>query len=494
MAFPYKQIFAVDESMPERVAQNGVVTIFAPGDTTKTPLAITSLEGLRLPNPIQVNGEGYGPPFMHATLSQVAWAGGGLTGTFESYEGMRDEAVAARVAAEDAAAESKVPTDEAVARGLVRANLPGMIANGVAAQPAVALAAAAAVEQAAQDVDIVIGDDSRIPVPIEAGTGWAHPFTDSAGRVAGGFTEGGVFRLAQPLDAPRSVASRTQVACIGDSLVRGYTGGTAWDLPDAWPAKLAELLPGVDVVNAGSGGNTIDDARFRIGALRVYIEIKDGVIPPSGSVEAIVQQRIGLDESRVNNYWGVLAGVRGDLTRTADGSWTFTRSNAGTAVPVQGKQLLVRDDLYPNHTAILWMGRNDVTYAAKGAENDVIEHVLSSILSMVEHLRPAQKQFLVLSVVNQSNERPGSARYEQIVKINEGLAALFPGRYMDIRSWMVNQAIYDAGLTPTATDQEAMAADAPPPQIMDGGSHYIKAVAPLLAARFADFLTRKGFC
>ena len=502
MPYTFEKIFAADPERPELVASNGVITVFAPGDESKTPVAIKSAtSGLPLPNPLQVNASGWGPALMHDTLDRLAWEGGGFSGIMTSYEGIKDEAVAARqsadesrAAAQEAAAEARAPADDAVARGLSRANLPGMIANGVAAQPAVAMAAAAAVEQAAQDVDIVVGEDSRIPVPIEAGTGWAHPFTDGAGRVAGGFTEAGVFRLAQPLDAPRSVASRTQVACIGDSLVRGYTGGTAWGLSEAWPAKLAELLPGVEVVNAGSGGNTVDDARFRVGALRMYAEIKDGVIPQSGPVEAIVQQRIGLDESRTNNYWGVLAGVRGDLTRTANGAWTFTRSSAGAAVPVQGKQLLVRDDLYPNHTAILWMGRNDVTYGAKGAEGDVVEHVLSSIVSMVEHLRPAQKQFLVVSVVNQSNERPGSARYEQIVKINDGLAALFPGRYMDVRSWMVKQAIYDAGLSPTAADREAMAADAPPPQIMDGGSHYNKEIAPLLAAKFADFLTRKGFC
>ena len=77
MPYPYEQIFAADESAPEKVATNGVVTIFAPGDPARTPLAITTLDGLPLSNPMQVNDAGFGPAFMHATLDQVAWAGGG---------------------------------------------------------------------------------------------------------------------------------------------------------------------------------------------------------------------------------------------------------------------------------------------------------------------------------------------------------------------------------------------------------------------------------
>lgn len=102
MPYPYDQVFAADPATPENVASNGVVTIFAPGDPDRTPLTITTLDGLPLPNPMQVNDAGFGPAFMHATHDQVAWAGGGFTGLFVSYKGMKDEAVAARVAAEGA--------------------------------------------------------------------------------------------------------------------------------------------------------------------------------------------------------------------------------------------------------------------------------------------------------------------------------------------------------------------------------------------------------
>lgn len=101
MAFTYDQIFAVDPSNVERVASDGVVTIYAPGDASRTPLTITTTYGTPLANPIRVNENGFGPPFMHETLDRVAWSGGGLDGFFTSYEGIKNVAVAAQRAAED---------------------------------------------------------------------------------------------------------------------------------------------------------------------------------------------------------------------------------------------------------------------------------------------------------------------------------------------------------------------------------------------------------
>jgi len=124
VAFAFKQIEAHDPNNPGLVAPNAMVTIFEPGDPAKTPLTLTTLTGEALANPVTVNGLGYGPAFMHATLPQVAWSGGGLTGTFESYQGMRDEAIAARDAAENAAsnaAAAQAAAEEA-SDGLLPAN------------------------------------------------------------------------------------------------------------------------------------------------------------------------------------------------------------------------------------------------------------------------------------------------------------------------------------------------------------------------------------
>lgn len=101
MAFTFDQIFAVDPSNPERVASNGLVTIFAPGDPNRTPLPLSTVSGAALANPIPVNEQGFGPAFVHQTMDRVAWEGGGLEGFFTSYEGIKNVALAAQAAAEE---------------------------------------------------------------------------------------------------------------------------------------------------------------------------------------------------------------------------------------------------------------------------------------------------------------------------------------------------------------------------------------------------------
>lgn len=103
MAYSFDQIFAADPSNPSNVAQNASITIFAPGDTSMTPIAITDPDGQALANPIPVNANGFGSAFM-AGIDRVAWYGGGFTGFFTSYEGMKQVAVDAQAAAETAAA------------------------------------------------------------------------------------------------------------------------------------------------------------------------------------------------------------------------------------------------------------------------------------------------------------------------------------------------------------------------------------------------------
>ncbi|MGY4543247.1 hypothetical protein ACVWY0_003180 [Arthrobacter sp. UYNi723] len=106
MSYTFDQIFAVDEANPSNVARNATVLIFAPGDAANTPLTLTTPAGLALANPVPVNGNGFGSAFMHATLDRVAWSGGGFSGFFTSYDGMKNEALAARAAAEASASEA----------------------------------------------------------------------------------------------------------------------------------------------------------------------------------------------------------------------------------------------------------------------------------------------------------------------------------------------------------------------------------------------------
>lgn len=153
MAMTFDQIFAADPANPSNIAQNASITIFAPGDETMTPIAITDPDGQPLPNPIPVNANGFGSAFM-ADIDRVAWAGGGFTGFFTSYDGMKAEAVAAREAAETA-------VSDAAASATAAANSAALV--GAPADTAIATAINGAGEtKAALDTNYGIANPTLV--------------------------------------------------------------------------------------------------------------------------------------------------------------------------------------------------------------------------------------------------------------------------------------------------------------------------------------------
>jgi len=151
MAMSFDQIFAADPANPQNVASNAAVLIYAPGDATKAPLTITDPSGGPLANPVIVNANGFGSAFMHATLDRVAWDGGGFSGFFTSYEGMKNVSVAAQAAAEAAAATAGVDAAAVATAAIGDATADADAAAASAAASATAAANAAATANAPTD-------------------------------------------------------------------------------------------------------------------------------------------------------------------------------------------------------------------------------------------------------------------------------------------------------------------------------------------------------
>jgi hypothetical protein len=346
-------------------------------------------------------------------------------------------------------------------------------------------------------------------------TGWAIPFADKDGYVAGGIRPDGTAEflklklppgtIADPLADANLAAgytrpSRYRVATIGDSLTAGYYGGVGNITTDAYPARLQELVPaGVQVYNIATSGYTVDEESIRIGALPLPLTVEGGSIPASGPVNVTTSAVIGWRPSGTGrNYIGSLAGVPGTLARTtSDTAFTFTRTTAGSAVPVPAGTLYTPD--YTGHagdTAVILLGRNNVSFAVKGADATIAEHVAKGIARIVAWLTPQVKHVLVVSNTTTTSETSGSAGYATVADINARLLAAYPSRFLNLRTYLVNQAIHDLGITPTTDDTAAMAADTLPPSIMDGGTdntHWSRATAALVAAQVNNYLTTRGW-
>ena len=341
---------------------------------------------------------------------------------------------------------------------------------------------------------------------------WAHVFVDNAGNVALGITSDGEV-IAPKFSAPGasvdpvfvanasvglSKTLRNKVSAIGDSLTDGYFGGAGGQNSDAWPARLATLVGGsVAVTNLGSSGYTVDEESIRIGALPIPLTVTGGSIPGSGSVEVTTTAVIGwYSAAATRSFAGSLAGIHGTLARAADGSLAFTRTTAGSSTPVSAGTIFKSDyDGHDAETLVIMLGHNNASTNVKGSDASVAEHVSKGIKRIAAWHSRQVKQILVMSVTTKTTWTNGTAGYATVQEINTQLAADWGARFYNLRKYLVEKAIYDLGITPTAEDITAMAGDTLPPSIMDPGdpTHYSKATAVLVGDRVYEYLTTRDW-
>lgn len=316
--FTYDQIFAVDPSNPDRVASNGLITIYAPGDTSRTPLALTTPNGSPVSNPVQVNAQGFGPAFTHPTLDRVAWYGGGMEGFFTSYEGIKNVAVAAQVAAEDI--QRRIMSGELGGGGSGTA-LP---AGGTAGQSLVKKSAAYADIEwktitggsgggAASNV-LVLGVDQPIPAGTPSGTviirmNGAEVVTPDPGAGGGTPATGiqmvsGSVVTATALNSKDLVISRPANIAAGDMLVAvvhnhasggSHTMPAGWEVLNYFPSSSAmryTAIMGYRVTNPASVPATLtfsysSAGRMVGGIFRVTGAATSGAMTAGASLESV---------------------------------------------------------------------------------------------------------------------------------------------------------------------------------------------------------------
>jgi lysophospholipase L1-like esterase len=118
-------------------------------------------------------------------------------------------------------------------------------------------------------------------------------------------------------------------------------------------------------------------------------------------------------------------------------------------------QILTRilaDTSHRDWTTVFWIGRNN--YAAA-------QTVVNDILDGIDHLTPSTSRFIVLSVPNGDYSRSqgdfldewqGGDEYDEIIALNDELGKTFGPAYVDVRRYLIDYGLRDAGVTPTAQD------------------------------------------
>lgn len=312
-----------------------------------------------------------------------------------------------------------------------------------------------------------------------AATDPANPSIIDAAYVA--YDAGGV-RLYQPVSGGIAypVYPERQLTLFGDSLTNSPLGVSA----------VGPVL-GVSTVNRGSSGQGVADIAIRQGGLQPEITVAGGAIPASGGVEVTaIAPSTGYRVGAAYSFAGELAGVAGTLARSADDSWTFTRTAVGAATPCPpGSKFahLTQSVAAQNDVQSLWAGRNNVSTAT------FHEDMMSCTELMVAYIKPLMKRFVVISVTNGTNEGRATESYSRIVNVNAALASKYGGYFYDLRTDFIQNGMTVAGIVPTSDDLAAIADDRPPPSLMADNIHPNTVGYGVQKTLFAAWLQQKGW-
>lgn len=233
--------------------------------------------------------------------------------------------------------------------------------------------------------------------------------------------------------------------------------------------------------NLGVSGQTSTEVAFRFGALPLAVTVDGRRMPGSGPVvvdtlDPATSYRAGGATSKPFRYDAELMGIPGTFTEDASHDpprLSFTRTDAGDAVAVPDGSTLrgTQGDAYRSDPITIWVGRNNIAAQAD---------VLRDIDAIVASLAAKNSRFLVFSVTNSQHEPSGSVGYGQIAAINAAIEAKYPGNYLDVRRYLIDHGLAQAGLTPTAADLAAISEDRVPPQLHRDVIHFTDAAQKVI--------------
>lgn len=233
-----------------------------------------------------------------------------------------------------------------------------------------------------------------------------------------------------------------RIICWGDSLTEG-TGGEGVTMPNT----LAELS-GRTVMNYGVYAETASCIAARQGGNPQYL-VEDITIPADCTpIKAQCSGKYGYEMLLVFGNAGInnvtLGGIEGTYEMNDDGDRCFTRLSPGeeTFVP-SGTQLFTHAmlDKRDNDILIIWVGGNDEPNS---------EEEFQAIFTKTDEIIAYQgcTEYVIVSDMNPHSRIP------LLDTLNEEAKERYGEHFLDLRSYMVNEALDQLGITPTEADLE----------------------------------------
>jgi lysophospholipase L1-like esterase len=217
------------------------------------------------------------------------------------------------------------------------------------------------------------------------------------------------------------------LAFFGDSLTIG-AGGTA-----PYGSIVAAALQGRSVLSDGIVGQVASRIAVRQGGVPLTISIEGDKLNGIKPVKITKLSNLFLSTPTNNDEYsrtGSIAGVRCTIRRTVNAAleevYTITPATVSVVdIPADSAFLLEDADRLKTATQILWYGRNNIGKPNAG------EEVISSLESSIAYIK-APARYIVLGILVESGEIKGTENYNQVISINEKLAARYGKSFVEM--------------------------------------------------------------
>jgi hypothetical protein len=334
-----------------------------------------------------------------------------------------------------------------------------------------------------------------------------------------GFDSTGRARFAVSQDVIHQIEKVIDFSGAYDPVSSGlFPSRDIWQIGDSMSTPtyitgIGSALPGVSIANVAKGGFDAFGMSVVVGAEPLTVTLSGNEIPASGGV-AVTSRNINILSSGGTNTGTAnvtINGVAGVLSTDSGGNWTFTRSASGSVVsvspgsvavlaPTSGTAFIPGTELYLNRRLVLRLGRNGV----RGTRAQRVAQTLAPMRKIIDRLSPRHKEIVIITPYNgraqdhstgANHEGNDTAAYAAIMTLIEEMRREFGRLLLDTRSWAVKNAIYDAGLVPTADDLADMAKDCIPRQLFSAGdnTHVNTTMQALEGAFVANHLRALGW-
>ncbi|NYF13485.1 hypothetical protein HDC34_001779 [Pseudoclavibacter sp. JAI123] len=239
-------------------------------------------------------------------------------------------------------------------------------------------------------------------------------------------------------------ASPESAQCYGSSSLNWICSG-----------PFQNAVPGWNIINNAEGGMTSAGIATAGGVHQLYLS-RSVTIPASGSVQLASPVGKPYPDAKLGRLVmdAQIGGIDGKLTQRPDLTdprqlWVFTRDAAGAAKTVaQNAPIVSLDKPRPGATSIFWLGSNNL---------DDMARVKDDTARMIElHQATSNAPFYVVELPPAwgGNEHPVTANRKSL---NAWIKQNYGERVIPLADYLSNGALYDAGITRTQADLDAIA-------------------------------------